>query len=161
MSKKRTPSAYNPDSTIEGVVPQDITDNCLEARHFADNEIDTTKLGTIEDSAGSLIVIKKIITTGSASELIYDSNAPFKFRVVDVIVEPRGTSANGTMKLTDGTNDITNVMTCAVDKTIARAGTIDDAYSTIAAGGSLEVVCAGDAVASTIGMVTVIAEKID
>jgi len=52
-------------------------------------------------------------------------------------------------------------MVCAVDKTMVRAGTIDDVYSTIAAGGTLEIVCAGDAVASTIGMVTIIAEKID
>lgn len=158
---RREASTYAPDSTIEGVSPQDIQDNCIESRHIANNEILPTKLATIEDSVGVPVVIKKVITTGSADEAIFDEDAPFKFRIIDVIVEPRGNSTNGTMKITDGTNDITDAMTCAVDTTIARASTIDDAYSTIAAGGSLSVVCAGDAVASTIGMVTILAEKID
>jgi len=97
------------------------------------------------------------VTTGAASILIFDGNAPFKFEVVDVIIQPRGTSSNGTMKITNGTSDITDAMTCATDKTIARASTIDDAYSTIEENGSLEIVCAGDSVASTIGLVTVLA----
>ncbi|HCW08394.1 MAG TPA: hypothetical protein DGG95_13630 [Cytophagales bacterium] len=107
--------------------------------------------------SGELFSITKNITTGSATEDIYSSNAPFAFEIVDVIVQPRGASTNGTMKVTDGTSDITNAMTCAVDKTIARAGTIDDAKSTIAVSGSLRVVCAGDTIGNTIGLVTVVA----
>lgn len=158
---RRTASVYKPDQTIEGVSPQDIQDNCIESRHIANNEILPTKVATLESKVVTPVIIKEIITTGAASILIFDAVCPFKLRIVDVIIEPRGASANGTMKITNGTNDITNAMVCAVDKTMVRAGTIDDAYSTIAAGGTIEVVCAGDAVASTIGMVTIIAEKID
>ena len=156
----RTASVYKPDQTIEGVSPQDIQDNCIEDRHIANNEINPTKLNVLTSKVVIPVIITEIITTGAAEVKIFDAAAPFKFRILDVIIEPRGASTNGTMKITNGTNDITNAMTCAVDKTIARAGTIDDAYSTISAGGSLSVVCAGDAVASTIGRVTIIAEKI-
>jgi hypothetical protein len=107
--------------------------------------------------SGQMFSITKVITTGSASEAIYTANAPFAFEIIDVIVQPRGASTNGTMKLQDGSSDITNAMTCAVDKTIARAGTIDDAKSTIAVSGSLIVICAGDTIGNTIGLVTVIA----
>lgn len=96
------------------------------------------------------------ITTGSASEKIFDAAAPFGFEVIDVIIQPRGASVNGTMKITNGTNDITNAMVTAVDKTMVRPATIDNAYSIIAIGGTLEVVCAGDAIGSTIGLVTVV-----
>lgn len=158
---KRTASVYKPDMTIEGVSPQDIQNNAIESRHIAPGEFDPNTSSTLANKIVTPLLIKEIITTGAASILIFDGAAPFKFRIVDVIIEPRGTSTNGTMKITNGTNDITNAMVVAVDKTMVKAGTIDDAYSTIAAGGSLEVVCAGDAVASTIGMVTVITEKID
>lgn len=157
----RQASIYKPDSNIEGVVPQDIVDNAIENRHLADNEITPSKIGMVSSNVATPIVITKAITTGAASVKIFNANAPFKFEILDVIVQPRGASTNGTMKVTDGTSDITNAMTCAVDKTIARAGTIDDAKSTIAAGGTLEVVCAGDTVANTIGLVTIIAQKVD
>jgi hypothetical protein len=158
---KRTASTYSPDQTIEGVSPQDIQDNCLESRHFANNEIDTTKIATLASYVVTGMNVVYDVTTGAAEVKVFDSDAPFKFRVVDVVVEPRGASTNGTMKITNGTNDITNAMVCAVDKTMVRAGTVDNAYSTIAKGGSLSIVCAGDTVADTIGLVTVHIQKID
>jgi len=112
-----------------------------------------TILGTLLKNANNVIAFE--ITTGAASVKIFDQSAPYKFEVVDVVIQPRGASANGTMKLTDGTNDITDAMTCAVDKTKARDATIDDAYSTIEKNQTLEVVCAGDAVGSTIGLVII------
>ncbi len=122
-------------------------------------ELDINEFGGMKHipKSGELFAITKNITTGSAAEAIFTTNAPFAFEIVDVIIQPRGASTNGTMKITDGTSDITDAMTCAVDKTIDRAATIDDAKSTIAAGGSLVVVCAGDTVGNTIGLVTVIA----
>jgi len=158
---KRSASTYAPDSTIEGVSPQDIQDNCVENRHIADDEIDGAKLGTLENNDAPLIAITKEVTTGSADVKIYDADAPFKFEIVDVIVQPRGASTNGTIKLTDGTNDITDAIVCAVDKTIGRASTIDNDYSEIAADGTLQIVCAGDVVASTVGLVTVLVIKKD
>ena len=80
----------------------------------------------------------------------------FDCEIIEVIVQMQGTSTNGTMKITNGTNDITDAMVVAVDKTIVRAGTIDNAYSSLEIGDTLEVVCAGNSVAATIGLVTVI-----
>ncbi len=101
------------------------------------------------------------ITTGAATGLeIFKANAPFKFEILEVIIQARGASVNGTMKLTDGTNDITDTIVCAVDDTIGRAGTIDDSKATIDVDETLEVVCAGDVIASTIGLVTVVIRKV-
>ena len=113
-----------------------------------------TSLGTLLKKAGNVLAFN--ITTGAVSGLeIFKQNAPFKFEVVDVVIQMRGTSTNGTMKVTNGTNDITDAMTVAVDKTVVRAASIDDAYSTIEKGQTLEVVCAGDTVANTIGLVLI------
>lgn len=98
------------------------------------------------------------VTTGAATGLeIFLANAPFKFEVIDVIVQPRGASTSGTIKITDGTNDITDAMVCAVDKTMVRPATIDNAYSTILKNGTLEIVCAGTTIGDTIALVTVLA----
>jgi hypothetical protein len=158
---RRTASIYKPDQTIEGVSPVDIMDAAIESRHIGNNEILGTKIATVESSVVIPVNFSKAVTTGAASVKIFDANAPFKFEVIDVKIQARGASTNGTMKITNGTNDITNAMTCAVNKTMARAGTIDATYSTIVAGGTLEIVCAGDAVASTIGLVTVVVHKVD
>jgi len=158
---RRTASVYKPDQTIEGVSPEDIQNNCIELRHIANDEITPSKLAMVESYVVTGAEVVYDVTTGAAEVKVFDSDAPFKFRIVDVVIEPRGASTNGTMKITNGTNDITNAMVCAVDKTMVRAGTIDNAYSTIAKGGSLSIVCAGDAVASTIGLVTIKIQKID
>ena len=101
------------------------------------------------------------ITTGATSGLkIFNTNAPFKFEILDVTIQPRGGSTSGTM-LIKGVGNITNLITCAVDKTIGRAGTIDDVYSTIEKDGTLEVVCAGDTVANTKGLVVITAKEVD
>lgn len=97
------------------------------------------------------------VTTGAADIKIFDADAPFAFELADVIVQPRGASVNGTVKITDGTSDITDAMVCAVDQTMARAGTIDDSKASIAEGGTLQIVCAGDAVANTKALVTILA----
>lgn len=71
---------------------------------------------------------------------IHNSDAPFKYRVIDAWSAAKS-GDGGTWKVTDGTNDITDTVTVTgTDKTIDRAGTIDDAYSGIAANGSLSVV---------------------
>ena len=158
---KRTASTFAPDSDIEGVAPEDVRDNCIENRHIADNEVDGAKVEQIADGAGVPVILTLNITTGSASEKLFDANLPYKIEILEVIVQPRGASTNGTMKVTNGTNDITDAMVTAVDKTMVRSTTIDDAYSTIAAGGTVEVVCAGDTIGNTKGLVTIIARKVD
>jgi hypothetical protein len=85
-------------------------------------------------------ILKATLTAGSTVQ-VYDENAPFKFAVIDAWSIAKSADG-GTWKLTDGTNDITDAVgVTATDKTINRAGTIDDAYNQIAAStGSLSVV---------------------
>ncbi len=156
----RTASVFKPDMTVEAVNPEDIINNCIEDRHIANSEIAPNKMNVLTTNIVTPVVISYDVTTGSSEEKVFDATVPFKIQILEVIVEPRGASTNGTMKITDGTNDITDAMVVAVDKTMVRAATVDNAYSTIAAGGSLSIVCAGDAVASTIGLVTIIAQKL-
>jgi hypothetical protein len=105
----------------------------------------------------SLVELTFEITTGAAT--IQTVSVPFDIEVLDVIIQPRGASTNGTMKLSNGTNDISNAMVTAVDKTMVRAGTIDNAYSLISSGGTLGIICAGDVVASTVGLITILARR--
>lgn len=84
-------------------------------------------------------VLKASLTAGS-TVAIYSSDAPFKYRVLDAWSVARSADG-GTWKITDGTDDITDtVSVTGTDKTIDRAGTIDDSKYEISAGGSLSVV---------------------
>jgi len=112
------------------------------------------KFGTLFKEAMNVLTYD--VTTGATSIKIFDSDAPYKFEIIDVVIQPRGDSTSGTIKITNGTNDITDAMTCAVDTTIARPATIDDAYSTIERRGTLEIVCGGTTPADTIGLVTIV-----
>ena len=90
-------------------------------------------------SGGLSFVLTATLTAGNIVQ-IHNSNAPFKYRIIDAWSIAKSADG-GTWKLTDGTNDITDVVTVTgTDKTIDKAGTIDDAYNEIAANGSLSAV---------------------
>lgn len=134
------------------------------SRRALSNMLDDLQKGKIvalmptKAGINQLIAFTYNVTTGATSGLeMFKGNAPFKFEVVDVVVQPRENSTNGTLKVTNGTNDITDAMVCAVDKTMVHSASIDDAYSEIDAGETLEIVCAGDTVGNTKALVTVLA----
>ena len=63
-----------------------------------------------------------------------------KIEVLDVICrKDAGAGAANTMQVKNGATAISDAIACAVDKTITRAGTIDVAQNTIAAGGTLRL----------------------
>ena len=102
------------------------------------------------------------VTTGaSAIKFFGPVGAPFKMEILDVILEPRDASTNGTITLSNVANAITDVMVCAVDKTRFHALTINDAYSTIDKGGELRIVCAGDTPADTVALITIVAREVE
>jgi len=70
-----------------------------------------------------------------------DTVLPDKFEVVDVTcIKQGGAGAGNTMQVQTGAGVvISDAIACAVDKTVTRAGTIDPASSTIAAGGTLRI----------------------
>lgn len=97
-------------------------------------------LNRINLEAGARWVKKVVTATGTT--YIFNANAPTAFNVIDMFIICTDNVA-GTVKLTDGTNDITNAITHGTtDKAVVRVSTIDDAYYAIAAGGTLAVVSA-------------------
>lgn len=89
---------------------------------------------------GVPLIIRKDASAASASIDIFTADCPYKLKIEEVIIECVGANGSGTVKLTDGTNDITDEIVCAVDEVVNRAGTIADAYSTIAKDGTLSIV---------------------
>lgn len=81
---------------------------------------------------------------------------PFPIRIIDVVLIATATSALGTMKLTDGTHDITDAMACATLDTQARASTIDVTYSKLYSG---NIVAVGSA-AAVRGTISIIVERL-
>lgn len=98
-------------------------------------------LNGLRNAAGTPFLLTATVT-GAGTVQIYNANCPTKLQILDAWIICTDANA-GTLKLTDGTNDITNAITHGTtDKAIVRAGTIDDAYNTIAAGGTLNAVAA-------------------
>lgn len=90
---------------------------------------------------GALIAVVKTVT-GAGTVPVFTANCPTKYRVVNFYIIATNTT-NGTVKLTDGTNDITNAITHGTtDNAIEAATTIYAAYCDIAAGGTLNIVAA-------------------
>lgn len=105
---------------------------------------DTTQWVDLNASATmpGIMRVEKAVVTGAGTVQIYNANCPSKFRVVDMWFVCTDANA-GTVKLTDGTNDITNAVTHGTtDKAVVRVGTIDDAYWDLAPGATLNVVAA-------------------
>jgi len=103
-----------------------------------------------------ILITAEVTADATLGQNIFNANCPFPIKIIDVIVEARATVGGGTLTLSDGSNNITDAIACAVDTTKTLAGTIDDAYSTIARGGSLVVTAAN---AGDRGLVTIIARR--
>jgi hypothetical protein len=87
-------------------------------------------------------IIVIMADTGGANLTVMNADVPCALEVIDFWAIGEGSGAADTVKLTDGTNDITNALDMSTDKGVVRASTIDDAYSSIAAGGTLALVVA-------------------
>lgn len=113
------------------------------------------------DEAGSSVIYNMVML---CYDIVADATgnptmwtATFACEVVDVIVQARASSGSGTATVGKGANAITNAIACVTDTNMARAGTINDAYSTLAIGDTLNVDCNGT---TDRGLVTVILKKI-
>lgn len=78
---------------------------------------------------------------------------PYGMVITDAHVECTTANVGGTLTLRSGTNAISDAMICAVDKTIVRAGTLDDAYTTLTTATSLNVIANG---AADRGIITIL-----
>jgi len=111
----------------------------------------------LEDYAPALFYKPITADATGGLDVFGTAGAPFDCEIVDIIVQCRAANASGTAKLTDGTNDISDAVIMAVDKVVTRAGTIDDVYSSISAGDTLQVVTNG---ADDRGLITIVARKL-
>ncbi len=101
-------------------------------------EVDVGTVGTDLDLL-PFIISKDV--SNSATTVIFNANAPYKFRVLDVWTVNIGAGNSGTWKIDNGTNDITTAISyTASDTALIRATSIDDAYHAIAANGSLRCI---------------------
>lgn len=120
------------------------------------------------DYLGRLTAANNQITPGIPVTLTYavtdavtsdiDIIVADKLEVIDVICrKDSGAGAGNTMQLKNGAGTaISDVIACAVDKTITRASTIDLTTNTIAAGGTLRLT-ATKAAGTRTALVTVLA----
>jgi len=101
-------------------------------------------VANIGANGGVPFILTAAIVNGS-TVTIHNANAPFKYRVINAW-SVATTNAGGTWTVKNGTNAITDaVAVTATDKTINKAGTIDNDYHEVAANGSLSVVGASNA----------------
>lgn len=113
-----------------------------------------TKLG---DAVYSAPVLLFADIDAAANATAKSVTVPFACEVVDVIVQSRAASASGTATLRKVTTAISDAMVMAVDKVIVRAGTIDDAQSSLSAGDDLNVITNG---ANDRGLVTIVCKRV-
>ena len=109
-----------------------------------------------ESELYSPVILSVDITSDSHTTAASFAAAPCAFEIVDVIVQARATSTDGTATLRTGTNAISDAIIMATDTAITRAGTLNDARTTIAAGTVLNVITHG---AGDKGLITVIGRR--
>jgi len=68
---------------------------------------------------------------------------PYAMTIYDVIVVATVANGSGTLTLKNGATAITDAIACVTDKAVARAGTIDNAVSSITTATTMTVVSAG------------------
>lgn len=82
-----------------------------------------------------VIHVFEIADTGASEDV--DIVVTEKFELLDVTVIKSAAGAGNTLTVKNGATAITDAIAAAVDKAVTRAGTIDQAHSVIAAGGTL------------------------
>lgn len=138
-----------------------IRNGSLTGRSFADRSICVQELAQLghPDQPHATMALPFVIhkdCSAASDPITIIATTTFALKVLDVIVECTGANGGGTITLKSGSNAITDAIVCAVDTTVTRAGTINDAYQTVAAGGSLvaDKNAAGDK-----GLITIIAVR--
>lgn len=118
----------------------------VEARNLDGN----TERGLISGAKVGVPFVVSMTTVAATSSYDVWTPLPRGLKILDCWCYASGGAGGGsdTVKLTDGTNDITAAIDVNVaDNTRAPVVSIDDAYASIAKGGTLNVTTASAAVA--------------
>jgi hypothetical protein len=164
------PGALAADATGRAIVAADFFNAATADDKFAAdaigedlltaNELTARVIANIADlGIGIPFAIQAQTAAGATEKVVFNANAPFKVRVLQAFGTMTGAGAAGdTVKLTDGTNDVTNAVDVSAkgDKATFQFGEVDDARHDIAANGTLKVVTASDALC----LVTIIGVRV-
>jgi hypothetical protein len=102
--------------------------------------VDGTAVATVSDTQTAAGIPEVyVFNIADVATADYDRVVDQKFEVTDVVVHKIGAGAANTAQVKNAATAITDAIAAAVDKAVTRAGTIDDAQSTILAGGTLRV----------------------
>ncbi|HEU4727683.1 MAG TPA: hypothetical protein VFT22_07335 [Kofleriaceae bacterium] len=95
---------------------------------------------TVSDQAVPSVLTCIPFTVSDAATSDIDVVMTEKFEVVDVVcIKRNGAGAGNTMQIKNAATVISDAIACATDNAVTRAASIDDASSTIAAGGTLRL----------------------
>lgn len=89
--------------------------------------------------ATGLVCLNLSFPTGAATATFVVTSVD-ALELVDVVVRKSAAGAGNTVQVKNGSTAITDAIVATTDKAITRAGTIDPAQNTIAAGGAFTVV---------------------
>ena len=127
--------------------------NLVAAINEVDADVATNLASIIVEQAEPKILVYKLVADASSPLAI--SGLVEGDEVVDVHIVCSAANANGTLILETGAaDDITDAMICAVDTTLVRAGTIDDANAVLPATGAA-ILSVGGTAADTRGIVVI------
>ena len=101
-----------------------------------------SKLG--DNTIGAPITIK-IAVTADASSTAVAVIVPIAMEVIGMDVISTVSEVAATATLSNGTNDISDAVICAVLDTVTVAGTVDVTYTTLSAGATLDITTNGAA----------------
>ena len=128
-------------------------DDLVEAINEVDADVLTLQGEMVVEQAEPKILVFKVTVDASGSLAI--PGLVEGDEIVGVHIICTAANANGTLIVeTDGDDDITDGMICAVDKVVVPAGTIDDGFSTLPANGA-KVISVGGTAANTRGIVVI------
>ena len=119
--------------TLVGKATTDVFTNKSIDADGSGNVLSNINGDELDPSAGTngaygVPIVVPVVNGGSADVNVFGGNVPFKLRILDVWAVSTKAANAGNWKLTDGVNDITDVVAYGTsDKDIARADAIDDA----------------------------------
>ena len=139
--------AVSGDVTLANDGEVTIANDAVEAAMVADDQLDGSHAAVhADDNTTPCIPVLYSIEVDGGAAADDDITIAEKILVTDVwIVATSAGEASDTITIKNGTNAITDAMDYNVsDKAVVRAGTIDNAYTTIAASGTLRATTTDD-----------------
>lgn len=106
------------------------------------NDNPTNQAVGLQTALGYVNTIVRVVVDSTAAAG-FNFTMPVAMNIADVVVQAQAAANTGTLQLRTGTTEITDAMICAVDHTIARAATIDNARAATTAGSTLNFISTG------------------